>query len=68
MNYFFDTSALIKNYIEEIGSDYVSGLMDGAVKIFVSSITIIECYSTLRRILLEKLITEDEYFSILRMK
>ena len=64
MNYFFDTSALIKNYIEEIGSDYVSGLMDGAVKIFVSSITIIECYSTLRRILLEKLITEDEYLHL----
>ena len=64
MNYFFDTSALIKNYIEEIGSDYVSGLMDGAVKIFVSSITIIECYSTLRRILLEKLITEDDYLHL----
>ena len=61
MNYFFDTSALIKNYIEEIGSDHVSGLMDSAAEIFVSTITIIECYSTLRRILLEKLITEDEY-------
>ncbi|RKX87472.1 MAG: hypothetical protein DRP58_02705 [Spirochaetes bacterium] len=61
MNYFFDTSALIKNYIEEIGSDHVSGLMDSAAEIFVSTITIIECYSTLRRILVEKLITEDEY-------
>ena len=61
MNYFFDTSALIKNYIEEIGSDHVSDLMDSAAEIFVSTLTIIECYSTLRRILLENLITEDEY-------
>ena len=61
MNYFFDTGALIKKYIEEPGSEHVSRLMDQASEIYVSEITIIECFSTLRRILLEKLISIDEY-------
>ncbi|MEA1911403.1 MAG: type II toxin-antitoxin system VapC family toxin [Spirochaetota bacterium] len=61
MNYFLDTSALIKNYIEESGSDYITQLLDQASNIYVSELTIIECYSTLRRILLEKLISKNEY-------
>lgn len=61
MNYFFDTSALLKNYIEESGSEYVSELMKQAENIYVSEITIIECFSTLRRILSEKFISEDDY-------
>jgi len=61
MNYFFDTSALIKNYIEESGSENVAGLLDQAANIYVSAITIIECFSTLRRILLEKSISEKDY-------
>ncbi len=32
MKHFFDTSALIKNYIEETGSEQVSHLMDDAAK------------------------------------
>ena len=61
MNYFFDTSALLKNYIEESGSEHVSELMKQAENIYVSEITIIECFSTLRRILSEKFISEDDY-------
>ena len=61
MNYFLDTSALIKKYIEESGSSFITGLMDQASNIYVSELTIIECYSTLRRILLENLISKNEY-------
>jgi predicted nucleic acid-binding protein len=64
MNYFFDTSALIKNYIEETGSEKVSALMEEAEEIFVSEITIIECFSTLKRILSERLIRESDYLHL----
>lgn len=58
---YFDTSALIKNYIEEIGSDTVKTLLDDADEVYVSEICIIECMSTTRRLWKEKLITESEY-------
>ena len=61
MNYYFDTSALIKNYIDESGSEFVSNLLDQSDIVFVSEITLIEGFSTLKRILLEKLITEEDY-------
>ena len=56
---YFDTSALIKNYIEEIGSDTVKTVLDDADEIYVSEICIIECISTIRRMRKEKLITEN---------
>ncbi len=64
MNCFFDTSALIKNYIEETGSEKVSALMEEADEIFVSEITIIECFSTLKRILSERLISKSDYIRL----
>ena len=64
MNCFFDTSALIKNYIEETGSEKVSALMEEADEIFVSKITIIECFSTLKRILSERLISKSDYIRL----
>ena len=64
MNCFFDTSALIKNYVEETGSEKVSALMEEADEIFVSEITIIECFSTLKRILSERLISESDYIRL----
>ena len=67
MKYYFDTSALIKSYIEEEGSDKVKSIIDSATEIFVSSITSLECNSTIRRLLLEKSITETSY-NLLRKK
>lgn len=61
MNLFFDTSALIKKYIIENGSDKVDDLMNKADSIFVSSITEIETYSTLKRLLVEKAISNNDY-------
>ncbi len=67
MNYYFDTSALIKSYIEEEGSKKVKSILKSANQIFVSSITSLECNSTIRRLLLEKSITELSY-NLLRKK
>lgn len=61
MNLFIDTSALIKNYIEEKGSTGLSDLMYQADEIFISLVTPIECIATIRRILVDKRITEDMY-------
>lgn len=61
MKLFIDTSALIKNYIEEKGSVEISEIMYQADEIFISQVTPIECISTIRRILLEKRITEAMY-------
>jgi hypothetical protein len=61
MTSFFDTSALIKHYIEEAGSEAVSELMNDADEVFVSEITIIECFSTLKRLLLERQIDEKSF-------
>ena len=61
MNYFFDTSALIKKYIFENGSDKVDELMNQADGIFVSTITEIEAFSTFRRLLIENAIGKNDY-------
>jgi len=61
MNYFFDTSALIKKYIIENGSDKVNELMNQADNIFVSTITEIETFSTFKRLLIENAISKNDY-------
>lgn len=61
MKIYLDTSALIKNYIEESGSDAITNIMHEADNIYVSYITRIECISTFRRILRENNITAAEY-------
>ena len=61
MNLFFDTSALIKKYIIEEGSENVDYLMNNANMIFISVITEIETFSTFKRLLLENAITQKEY-------
>lgn len=63
---FCDTSALIKNYIQEAGSERVEQILDEADEVFVSALTLIECFSTLRRILLENSITREQYEQIKR--
>jgi uncharacterized protein len=61
MNLYFDTSALIKKYIDEKGSDKVDELFNNAENIFVSNITEIETLSTFKRLQIENEITEKEY-------
>lgn len=61
---FFDTSALIKRYISERGSDKVDELFDRATQIFVSAITKTESHSTLRRLRSENYLSRKEYNAI----
>ena len=61
MNLFFDTSALVKKYVYENGSDKVDELLLLADTVYVSPITGIETYSTFKRLLVDKSITRREY-------
>ncbi|MBN1501048.1 MAG: type II toxin-antitoxin system VapC family toxin [Spirochaetes bacterium] len=61
MNLFFDTSAIIKRYINENGSQNVDELFSSADQIFVSAISEIESASTLKRLLVENEISEIDY-------
>lgn len=61
MNLYFDTSALIKYFIIEKGSDKVDALMNKADNVFVSAITEIETFSTFKRLLIEKAIDANDY-------
>jgi len=61
MKCFFDTSALIKNYIEETGSETVSNVLGRVDVVLVSELTMLECFSTVKCLVIEKRITEDEY-------
>ncbi|HPI15196.1 MAG TPA: type II toxin-antitoxin system VapC family toxin [Spirochaetota bacterium] len=65
MTLFFDTSALIKRYVIEEGSKKVDELMDKADTIIVSVITEIEAYSTFKRLLIEKAISDTDYKTLL---
>jgi len=58
---FFDTSALIKNYIIESGSDKVEELLNQAENVYISSILEIETISVFKRLLLEKAVSSNEY-------
>ena len=61
---FFDTSALIKRYISERGSEKVDELYNMATQILVSAITKTESYSTLRRLRAENHLSRKDYNSI----
>jgi len=61
MRYFFDTSALVKRYIKESGSEVIDNTIDKANEIFVSALTHIEAISALRRLLTEEKICKADY-------
>ena len=61
---FFDTSALIKRYISETGSNKVDELFEISENIIVSPVTKIEAYSTLKRLLATNLISEEDYETV----
>jgi uncharacterized protein len=61
MRLYFDTSALLKKYISENGSDTVDKLFNSATQIHVSILSHTESISAFKRLLIEKEITEKEY-------
>lgn len=64
--YFLDTSALFKRYVQEEGSGIVDGLFIEDNLLFISSITLCEVISNLRRLVdVDGIITEKE-FNLLR--
>jgi hypothetical protein len=50
MNLYFDSSALLKRYLDEQGSARVADLFNQATLVFVSAITPVECASTFQRL------------------
>ena len=61
MNLFFDSSALLKRYLNEKGDVETRKLFDIADKIFVSATTHVECASSFQRLLQTKFIDKKEY-------
>ena len=61
MRYYFDTSALVKRYIKESGSEVIDIIIDKANNILVSALTHIETISAFRRLLAEENICEADY-------
>jgi predicted nucleic acid-binding protein len=65
MNYFLDTSALIKRYIQEKETEAVRRIFAESTEIYVSFITELETTSSLRRLLMEGKITNQQFESLL---
>jgi uncharacterized protein len=61
MTYYFDTSAIMKRYIEESGSTAVAELLNKAENVYVSEVSKVECISVLKRINVERHIADEEY-------
>ncbi|MBN1981064.1 MAG: type II toxin-antitoxin system VapC family toxin [Chitinivibrionales bacterium] len=64
MNLFFDTSAFIKRYVEEIGSQEVESLCSSTDGIMVSILLPIEIIATCARLKREKCISSRHYSKI----
>ena len=61
-SYFLDTSALFKRYVQEEGSETVDVLFKEENILFISSVTICEVISNLRRLVdVDRLISEKEF-------
>lgn len=63
---FLDTSALVKRYIEEPGSDVVVELLAEADGLVVSALCLPECVSAFRRLDREDLLAPGEYEGLKR--
>lgn len=61
MRVFFDTSAFVKRYVEEPGSDRVQELCSRATQVLLSVICFPEMISTLNRLLREGKIAKEQY-------
>ena len=61
---FFDTSALLKRYLSETGTEKVEFLFDSASLIIVSSTAQLECASAFQRLLKTKYIDREKYVKL----
>lgn len=61
MRVFFDTSALVKRYIDEPGSETVSAILGAAEALFVSVLCLPECVSAFQRMVREGYLSSQEY-------
>jgi predicted nucleic acid-binding protein len=66
MHIFFDTSALAKRYIDEVGSATVAMILMNSTEIILSSICISELISAFNRLLREKKISKATYQELKR--
>ncbi|QPM67336.1 type II toxin-antitoxin system VapC family toxin [Atribacter laminatus] len=63
---YFDTSALIKFYIDEKDSDLVKETVKSSEVVFTSKISYVEMFSVFSRIKRDQAITENDYRRILK--
>lgn len=63
--YFFDTSALVKRYYEEAGTETVDELITSETPTAISSLSVVETTSAFRRKYNRDEITEDEMNALL---
>jgi len=61
VNYYLDTSALLKRYVNEIGSQWVKGQIDHASLLISSRLLIVEVTSALNRRVREETLSPTEY-------
>ncbi|MCH9698673.1 MAG: type II toxin-antitoxin system VapC family toxin [Gammaproteobacteria bacterium] len=64
MKLFFDTSAFIKRYVDEKGSQKVQALLTDADEVGLSVLILPESLSTLTRLLREKRISQKNYLDL----
>lgn len=61
MTYYLDTSALIKRYVDEVGSDWLRATLDTQPSVVIVHLTIVEVTSALMRRRREGALTPTEY-------
>jgi uncharacterized protein len=62
LNVFFDSSALAKRYVEEVGSDRVQDILSSASSLTISVLCISEIVSALCRRRRERKLSKQQYF------
>ena len=66
MTLYCDSSALVKLYVEEVGSDVVERAVGSATTVVTSAIALVEVRSTLARALREARLTRSQFNAIRR--
>ena len=65
-NYFIDTNALFKRYVEEKGSETVNNIFAQSTGKYISSICLVEVVSNLRRLVDVDYILNEEEFALIQ--
>ncbi len=67
MKYYFDTSAIVKRYHREKGTEKVDEIIDGDGEIYISTIAIAETISVFTRLSNEGVINDKKYRRIMEI-